>query len=99
MPDQFTPGPWLHKFNAREYERAVYAGHYQIAAVYGTRDSASPADEAKANARLIAAAPDMLAALRHAADFIATCQREGCPAGPVAVPSIIRDAITKASGE
>ena len=50
----------------------------------------------KDHARLIAAAPDLLAALEHAANLIADCQREGCPTGPVAIPSQITAAIAKA---
>lgn len=38
----------------------------------------------------------MLAALNKAHDMIGDYQRHGCPAGVVAVPSVIRDAIAQA---
>lgn len=41
---------------------------------------------------------ELLAALKFAANFIADCQQIGVPAGPIAVPSQIRDAIAKAEG-
>ena len=55
--------------------------------------------EKDANARLIASAPELLQALQFAARLIGDCQQHGIPAGPVAVPSIIYDAIRKATGE
>lgn len=41
----------------------------------------------------------LLAALEHAANLISEMQRAGVPAGPVAVPSIINDAIRIATAE
>jgi hypothetical protein len=55
MTDKHTPGPWL------DYEGEVYAGKYLVADVW---EHPSGDDVARANARLIAAAPDMLDALR-----------------------------------
>lgn len=49
--------------------------------------------------RLLDAAPDLLAALLQAKDLIIAHQELGCPAGPVCVPSAIRDAIAKATPE
>lgn len=46
--------------------------------------------------RKIDAARAMLAALRKSVEWIADAQRNGCPAGVVAVPSQIADAITAA---
>jgi len=51
-----TPGPW--RVNAHD----ICAGSDAVAGVYGTTGYAP--EEAQANARLIAAAPDLLAALR-----------------------------------
>ena len=36
---------------------------------------------------------DLLFACKYAAEMIGDCQKVGCPAGPVAIPSLIRDAI------
>lgn len=56
-------------------------------------------DERKANATLISASPDLYAALEHAANLIADMQLNGCPAGPIAIPSIVSDSLAKARGE
>jgi hypothetical protein len=58
MTDKHTPGPWI------DYDGEVYAGKYLVADVW---EHPSGDDVARANARLIAAAPDMLDALRQAA--------------------------------
>lgn len=52
-----TPGPWLFNGHEIESEKCDY-----IADVYGTNAST---DEEKANANLIAASPDLLAALQQ----------------------------------
>lgn len=61
-----TPGPWMDEVLAREGKRFIYGGSggYSIGYVFDGR----PDDEGRANARLIAAAPDMLAALQFYAD-------------------------------
>ena len=67
MTTQHTPGPWTvegHTVNAR-------------GVAYGFANSTASAHELRANARLIAAAPDMLAALHSAAtvfEFLRHCQ-------------------------
>ncbi len=53
---EFTPGPW----GANRYDEVNSAHGYLIAYCVGHSDSHN-----KANARLIAAAPDMLAALQR----------------------------------
>jgi hypothetical protein len=63
MP-KHTPGPWV----ASGYD--IHGGRSHIAEVlrrYQTRSALDPDDEGAANARLIAAAPDMLAVLRRVA--------------------------------
>lgn len=71
---QHTPGPWTYKRGEGRYASAHYieshvystptviSGKDQIAQCHGYED------EVVANARLIAAAPDMLAALKSARD-------------------------------
>lgn len=75
-----TPGPWLRM------GRSIGNGAGEIATVWGLRD-----ERAIANARLIAAAPEMLAALKAIVDC----------AGPGAGPEIglALDAIQKATGD
>ena len=65
MTTQYTPGPW--KLSAG----IVHAGGHAIASLpigsAGTLNGLTNTDEVAANARLIAAAPDLLAALEHVA--------------------------------
>jgi len=53
-----TPGPWT------ESGTAVYAGDKMIASVYGDHPECKYDARMQANAHLLAAAPDLLAALR-----------------------------------
>lgn len=70
-----------------------------IVGPHGGYTHVSLSGEAIEQRRLFAAAPDLLAALEHAANLIADCQQHGCPAGPVAIPSGINAAIAKAKGD
>jgi hypothetical protein len=64
-----TPGPWEWRTGDERYEAdtvPIYAGDHQVADVYGFATAQRPDNtvaEAEANARLIAAAPDMAEAL------------------------------------
>lgn len=58
-----TPGPWLRGNPSRSHILQDNSGRSLIAVV-STWTMSDRADEAEANARLIAAAPDMLAALK-----------------------------------
>jgi hypothetical protein len=66
-----TPGPWIVKWGSKGYARAVDApGDADIQGAVGRivrwNGLGMPASETgKANARLVAAAPDMLAALKR----------------------------------
>ena len=84
---QHTPGPWA-SLGPTIYDRAIIkAGDYevatQIAVTYGRKSN----DEHDANTRLIAAAPDLLEALRemyHAfldPDHIVTDRQEAASLG------------------
>lgn len=59
-----TPGPW--KIGTEGYR--VYGGSYGVAAIEGTSGAASK--EAEANARLIASAPELLAACEMALEHL-----------------------------
>lgn len=70
MSTKHTPGPW--KTEDRRYlitdapdegSIGVYAGGFWIADVHGAHVGPKSRDEADANARLIAAAPELLEAL------------------------------------
>jgi hypothetical protein len=79
----YTPGPWTIQYSTNDYEgNLIYANSVvdsTLLTVYYTRaiaatvteeaSEATPEDEA--NARLIAAAPDLLAALKDVAEQIA----------------------------
>lgn len=97
-----TPGPWLvHHEKWVIATRGVHAGEILIAPTYWMEHAK---EEAAANARLIASAPDLLEALRQ----IAQCSdgddtenyrfddREGCLD---TVHSMAKEAIARATGE
>lgn len=65
-----TPAPWSY---CGDFVRAG-DGLYVIAQCYSGCDTGRA--EARANARLIAAAPEMLAALEHCLNFIANTEGE-----------------------
>ena len=62
-PVAHTPGPWM-----QEYDGAVAIGEQVCIPVDHCGPDDVPHAERKANARLIAAAPDLLAALQMALD-------------------------------
>lgn len=112
-----TPGPWFHvqdgyggdmnieagkKENAG-YEKVVVGGCGCCSSPFGADDK----EECLANARLIAAAPDMLEVLHTARDYLSDCAsgalRYAC--GDFVCPKMISDdlnrinaAIAKATG-
>lgn len=78
-----TPGPWYcDEPHSGDADRAVYAltpahkNRHYMARVYGGGALAKRNPEMDANASLIAAAPDMLAALEQVLEFHAKCERE-----------------------
>lgn len=65
---QHTPGPWTSHYEPplnRHVVRAGFAGERGICSTYG---AGAKSYECAANARLIAEAPSMLAALEHLLD-------------------------------
>ncbi len=102
MTDQpkWTKGPWPIKPTG-DFKRIVIGdglvdgpGGYEVAEVYSDD---CDRDEAMANAHLIAAAPDLYAALERALNFIANTESEmgeALPCGDAA-----RTALAKARGE
>jgi hypothetical protein len=65
MKAQYTPGPWSLSFLGVIAGDGTLAGDHMVC---GLR--ASPSDEEIANARLIAAAPELLEALEKLADAV-----------------------------
>ena len=94
---QHTPGPWYVTGDN------IHAGYTtpggdrvdRWVATISAGQNDKPRMVDYANARLIAAAPDLLAALERASTFIAS---SGC-AGSTHMVSICETAITKAKGE
>jgi hypothetical protein len=82
-----TPGPWFND-DGIIYSEAVRAEEAWIADL---RDAMSP-DERRANARLITAAPDLLAALQDCAEFLESIDRGE------KIAKAARAAIAKATG-
>ena len=97
MNAQHTPGPWSveidHRNNDPEFIRAHVDGEmYDLASVL-----CDETGNATANARLIAAAPELLAALQMVNRIWSHDQTANlAPDSPAA---IVRAAITKATGE
>lgn len=75
---KFTPGPWeiIGQFEDKVYHEASDTVVAQAWYPGASSKSPSPADTMKANARLIAAAPDMYKALEEI-DFLFACDDEG----------------------
>ena len=84
-PSQHTPGPWSQK------GRDIFSGTTYIADVKANR--LVPPEEAEANARLIAAAPELLEALR---DLVSPY--DGNMDGAPTSIKLARAAIAKAGG-
>ena len=91
-----TPGPWEnHKWNCEEHQISAKGG--TIALVSHSHSLVSEA-EADANARLIAAAPDMLEALRAClGDLSDIVRAEGGDESPAMIQA--RAAILQAEGD
>jgi hypothetical protein len=89
-----TPGPWWVEDSDHPMGegREVYDGFGRTASVYGDTLTA------EANARLIAAAPELLAALREVADGCARRLRKGKDQGDLDTLRLCRTAIAKAEG-
>jgi hypothetical protein len=98
-----TPGPWVAQFNERNQRTKVgdwffvqsngSGNHNEIVRLTGTSKENKTA---QANARLIAAAPDLLATLKALADAVAN----GAPTVPLMdAVGEARAAIAKAEGK
>ena len=66
---QHTPGPWTQPETKRTHNRWHVEGGGRLVAAAGGPQFAISADEADANARLIASGPDLLAALQDIIEY------------------------------
>ena len=102
MTDQpkWTPGDWAGK--GQTSEDAVFCGTMHricadgawLAFVPAWKDNPDEASEAEANAHLIAAAPDLYAALERLVDAVS-----GLSAGVASISADARAALAKARGQ
>jgi len=68
-----TPGPWIANGNeiaAPEFNGGIATYYVRVASMDDTRETGWNAPTIKANARLIAAAPDLLAALQDIVEYL-----------------------------
>jgi hypothetical protein len=101
-----TPGPWRVEFRQlpRERDFVILAGDDELAILYTNNGLDEPKwYPVEANARLIAAAPDLLAALQVALGIVLDARRMyhkyGAPCGYMAAPiRVIEAAIAKVEG-
>ena len=68
-----TPGPWRYGLNKRGQRRVFAADGWEVVRAMSARRNKQERD---ANARLIAAAPDLLAALQ---EIVLHCRPDGLP--------------------
>jgi hypothetical protein len=98
---EYTPGPWRTS-KPQELFGGVWADRIEIADV---ASNSLPTEEQRANARLIAAAPDMLAALKamhdHAVEYARINNLFNSDGSPATFHELLqaRAAIAKAEGK
>lgn len=92
-----TKGPW--RFSKSGLDRTVYAEHESAFDLAIVRNAGSD-PETDANARLIVAAPDMLAAAQDVLDWMDNMvERKGIAPGWLAIENRLRAAVAKVKGE
>ena len=95
-----TPGPW--RFDEKQIHGDVMAFDPErsravcVAQIHNERTAGTPNEQARANARLIAAAPELLAELKKALEFV-VATHGGENDGDI--QEDIRAAIQKAEGK
>jgi hypothetical protein len=86
---KFTPGPWDYHFTEiNPYHAYIHGDDKECIALMDSRGGLAKTDEIKANARLIAAAPDLLAACEAFVE--ADCQDGASLAFSMAVDAIAK---------
>lgn len=94
-PRQHTPGPW--SFRPQNYPKSRHVSHYEIQSGNDmVATGAAHLFAAEANARLIASAPDLLAALEAAAELaegtVKLLRQLDMESGRIAAECVLRDA-------
>lgn len=104
MTDRHTPGPW--RLSATPYgdDYGYIENEHNIFVATIIRDGLADPNAPEANARLIAAAPRLLEALREVRIYLRVIARESAPdvgnrGDAVAAIQTIDEAITAATGE
>lgn len=103
---KFTPGPWTYRPNELDDWGVVKSGKYVLCQVRDPRLSSDDisdhrnagTDPYEANACLVAAGPELYAALEVVRDADEDCKRDGLPTMPEFVRARIDAAIAKAEG-
>lgn len=97
---EHTAGPWHLEWNADDHSGIfIHAGHNTyVASVYPADEELGFTDENEANARLIAAAPELLEACYQALDHIGS-EQEGDEEAEARVFAFLEAAIAKARGQ
>ena len=104
MKTKHTPGPWMvhtYDVNLGPYNKALDVGTSgrAVAKVIGEFENPKVGDQARANARLIAAAPELLEALEAVTRRLEhVLHKNGISALPTDIKNA-RAAIAKARGE
>jgi hypothetical protein len=102
MKSEHTPGPWRKQITDEGFNIADSTGNWDICTI--TAQYAPTTEQAEANARLLASAPDLLAALRELLAIgeggVVLRNETGKPTWSAldAVKSIASEAIAKAEG-
>jgi hypothetical protein len=91
-----TPGPWTVEPESENYQVRVNSADWCIADVWGDRDEL--ANQYRANGHLIAAAPDLLAELKHLVRLMEPKEQTGLDIPGLATLNGARAAIAKAAG-
>jgi hypothetical protein len=97
-----TRGPWAIRYGTNVWGKRTDTGHDGTVANCGTHHHSHVdcGPENEANAQLMAASPDMLAALRESLDLLTSAEADGWKCrGKAATVRQIRAAIAKATGE
>ena len=94
---QHTPGPWHYVSRSLDYR--ISGESQEVCRIHAVGNPLSPTDPEvlRANARLIAAAPDLLVALKSARDIIVAMTKsidENLPTGEGAPDVVLRPPLT-----